>query len=173
MTLGFSHRRDPFKIMNLLLRELLPSFKWSSRSCLICREVQQFAADAKRSDSALLSLSDRDVDSALCQSRGVIGMTSMVLLEAALLGVPVLSLQCERKESNNPTLDQIPGIAVVTESSALPVALGRFLSTLGNAPGASPLDVVTRAAEQFVAAIERELIRTRRRTDADAEVSTS
>jgi hypothetical protein len=152
---------DQFTTMSSLLKELQPSFELEVAIMPHPLEGvalwRQFVVDAKRSDNVLLSLGERDRDSALCQTSGVIGMTSMVLVEAALLGVPVLSLQLERRENDNPILDEFPGIAVVTASFDLPASLDRFLSTLDGAPDVSPVAVTTHAAERLVAAIESEL----------------
>jgi len=63
---------------------------------------------------------------------GVAGMTTMVLLEAHLLGLPVLSVQPDRTSVINPIIDEI--CDVVTAGTALPAAWRLFCDRLGT-PG--------------------------------------
>ena len=53
-----------------------------------------------------------DTESLLGGADGILGMTTMVLLEAALAGIPVLSLQPDRVGPTNPLLDStVPVVA--------------------------------------------------------------
>jgi hypothetical protein len=90
---------------------------------------------------------------------GAIGMTTMVLFEAALLGVPVLSLQPDRVSALNPRLDVIEGLELVTESAALPTAVGHFMRTLHTPRGIDPglFHVIEDANRRLLSAIESEL----------------
>lgn len=74
-------------------------------------------------------LTDAPAAELLVAADGVIGMTTMVLVEAHLLGVPVLSLQPARTSVLNPLVDET-GPPVVDWSS-LPAAWTEFLAKLG------------------------------------------
>lgn len=152
---------DQFTAMSLLLKSFYPP---SDVELAILPHPlegvalwQPFIADAKHSGRVFLSLGGRDRDAALCAADGVIGMTSMVLIEAALLGIPVLSVQPDRVENSNPMLDKFPGIALVTAPSAVPEALDRFVTMLDHSYDPPSLPVIANAAERFAAAIESEL----------------
>lgn len=90
---------------------------------------------------------------------GAIGMTTMVLFEAALLGVPVLSLQPDRVRALNPRLDAIEGLELVTNSALLPEAIGRFVDTLPSPRQLDPglWNVIHNADRRLLSAIESEL----------------
>ncbi len=90
---------------------------------------------------------------------GAIGMTTMVLFEAALLRVPILSLQPDRLRPLNPRLDAIEGLELVTESAALAAATARFVRTLRTPRRLDPglCHVIEDADRRLLSAIESEL----------------
>lgn len=156
---------DQFTVMSLLLKAFDPSFEIElailPHPLEGAERWQSFLAEAVVSDRIHLSLGGFDRDAALCAADGVIGMTSMVLIEAALLGLQVLSLQPERVENSNPMLNEFPGIRLVTASAELPRALEYFVRTLDRVCDAPPLPVIAGAAKRLARAIEDELARNR------------
>ena len=76
-----------------------------------------------------VSLTDRLASDLLVSARGVVGMTTMVLIEAHLLGIPILSLQPERTSIANPLVDEIE--PPVLDWSTFPDAWRVFRSELG------------------------------------------
>ena len=79
-------------------------------------------------------LGEDGTEDLLATCDGVIGVTTMVLLEAALAGIPAISLQPDRKRALNPRLDATEGIRLVTESAALQQEIAAFVGSLGT-PG--------------------------------------
>ncbi len=73
-------------------------------------------------------LSDRSVDDLLIEADGVIGMTTMSLIEASLVGIPTLSLQPDRVEILNPIIDDM--VHVVTEPDKIVDAIKIFMTKL-------------------------------------------
>ena len=98
-------------------------------------------------------------ESLLVACDGAIGMTTMVLVEAALLGVPVLSLQPGRKKIVNPVLDDLEGVRVVADGAVTISAVADFVGALGrqNATGGRLSPVLKGAGNRFLAALESEL----------------
>ena len=86
-------------------------------------------------------------------------MTTMVMFEAVLLGVPALSLQPDRVRSLNPRLDAIEGLEIVTKSVTLPAAVGHFIRTLHTPRRLDPglWQVIEDADRRLLSAIESEL----------------
>lgn len=81
-------------------------------------------------------LSDRTTEALLAEADGVLGMTTMVLLEAYLASVPCLSLQMGRPSPVNPAVDRF--VPVVLDRQRLPRAISEFMSA------------VTRRAASFI-----------------------
>ena len=152
---------DQFSAMSLLVEALQPGFELELAILPHPLEGialwQSFLAKVKPSERVIVTLGGCDRDAALCAADGILGMTSMVLVEAALLGIPVLSLQPERIENGNPMLDAFPGIALVTDPAGLAGALDRFLSGLARACDVPILPVIVGAASWLSQAIEDEL----------------
>ena len=111
-------------------------------------------------DGVALTLGAEDTESLLVACDGAIGMTTMVLMEAALLGVPVLSLQPGRTRVLNPGLTALDGLRVVTGDYDIAPAMAGFVRALGRpapaGPACSPL-LVEDAGRRFLAAVEAEL----------------
>lgn len=68
-------------------------------------------------DRVRVSITGEPVEDLLVKADGVMGMTTMVLLEAALAAIPVLSYQPNRKTNVFPIIDQTA--TVVTDARAL------------------------------------------------------
>ena len=85
---------------------------------------------------------------------GVIGMTTMVLIEAHLLGLPVLSLQPERTSNANPLVDV--ATTPVLSWSTFPDAWQTYYALLGTRQTVSPRfsSLLKDADQRLVAAIE-------------------
>jgi hypothetical protein len=86
-------------------------------------------------------------------------MTSMALIEAALAGVPVLSLQPGRSRTASPLLDDLPRPPVV-DGSRIEEALARFIADVRKGktetvPALTP--ILADADQRAFAGIEREL----------------
>jgi len=101
---------------------------------------------------------DGTEDVFLADVDGAVAMTTMVLVESALAGIPALSLQPGRRRVLNPKLDMTPGVEVVTEPAAVADAVTAFVSGLGASVHAAPVadPVIARAAERFLEAVEEE-----------------
>lgn len=110
-------------------------------------------------DGVALTLGAGDTDTLLVACDGAIGMTTMVLMEAALLGVPVLSLQPGRTRVLNPGLDAVDGLRVVTEDKDIAPAMAEFARALARPAPASPAcsPLLADAGRRFLAAVEAEL----------------
>jgi hypothetical protein len=104
-------------------------------------------------------LGDGDTEALLAACDGVIGMTSMVLIEAALAAIPALSLQPGRNRVANPGVDGTRGIRIADEPARVGPALAGFIAGLavaGDDARSRPVDL-DGAATRFLAAIGREL----------------
>jgi hypothetical protein len=110
-------------------------------------------------DGVALTLGAEDTESLLVACDGAIGMTTMVLMEAALLGVPVLSLQPGRTRVLNPGLEAVSGLRVVTGDTDIAPAMADFVRALGRPAPADPacLPLLADAGRRFLAAVEAEL----------------
>lgn len=75
---------------------------------------------------------DRETEELLLSADGVVGITTMVLVEAHLLRIPVLSVQPNRKGVPNPVIERLG--AVVTEPRTLPLRVAEFVDTLALVP---------------------------------------
>jgi hypothetical protein len=79
-------------------------------------------------DPRLIISADFDRISAICAADGVTGMSSNFLLEAALLGLPVLSLQPRQQGTGPLPLVSLGLGEVITDSAAAPAAVTRWLT---------------------------------------------
>jgi len=106
-----------------------------------------------------LELKQRSTERLLLEADGVIGMTTMVLVEAALLGVPTLSLQPDRRLVANPGVDWLAGMHLVTSGREFEQAVRTFLSDLdGTAAEAKVIaEIIDEADARLAAAISNEL----------------
>ena len=104
-------------------------------------------------------LSANGTEDLLAACDGAIGVTTMVLLEAALAGIPALSLQPDRIRALNPRLDTTVGIRLVTDSTDLPREVAAFVGSLGTPQEADPglLNIIDNADRRLLDAIEAAL----------------
>ncbi len=104
------------------------------------------------------SISERETEDLLLSADGVVGMTTMVLIEAHLLRVPVLSVQPNRTGLANPVVDRLG--AVVTETKTLPARVVEFIDTLDRTPAidAGFSEALEDADRRLVEAIETLLV---------------
>ncbi len=102
-----------------------------------------------------VKLSGRPVDELLIEADGVLGMTSMVLIEAHLARIPTLSLQPGRSGIINPVIDDI--ITVISDSAAIGGGIEEFVSGLPFKPDVHPNTeaIIRGAADRFMEAIEK------------------
>lgn len=96
-------------------------------------------------------------DDALCMADGIIGMTSMALVEAAFVGAPTLSLQPERTRIANPFVDGIGTIEVVADSETIPAAVASFIGNLRNPIRSPTFVVMENSIQRFCGAVDAEL----------------
>ena len=104
-----------------------------------------------------LELSEQNADDLLGFADGVIGMTTMVLVEAALSRVPTVSCQPDRGEKILPFIDEI--LPVVTNMSdfndVIRLALsGELAPDEHGEPNVALSQIIENAAGRFVDAIE-------------------
>lgn len=83
-------------------------------------------------DQTLLSITDAPVESLLSSVHGVIGLTSITLVIAGLMGLPVLSLQTAGAASSNRKLEEMKNIYFARS----PDAIGEGVKFLVNHKGA-------------------------------------
>ena len=79
----------------------------------------------KQTDSGVagVRVTDEAVGSLLDWVDGVVGITTTVLLEAALAGIPALSIQINSRRLNNPRIGETDTIPVVTSRENIPRAV--------------------------------------------------
>ncbi len=100
-----------------------------------------------------------DTETLLAAVDGVLGATTMVLIEAAFAGIPTLSLQPERTTITNPVLEEM--VPVVTRRADVAGAVRTWLSGLNRptAPSRQAQELLD-GAERLVAAVD-EILRDR------------
>lgn len=110
----------------------------------------------------MITIGDGAAEAVLAGCDAVLGMTSMVLVEAALAGIPALAVQLGRRRVDNPLLDRLGGVGVVTEPRALSERLSRLLGDLGRPVGCDPAlaAILEKADCRVVNAIDAELQKT-------------
>jgi hypothetical protein len=77
--------------------------------------------------TATIVIGDGAAETVLAGCDAVLGVTTMVLVEAALAGIPALAVQPGRRRVVNPLLDRIGGVVVVTDPRAVAQRLSRLL----------------------------------------------
>jgi hypothetical protein len=122
-------------------------------------EWQSWLLGRSKMPGVSLALAEDETDRLLAICDGVIGMTTMVLFEAALSEIPALSLQLERKCTLNPRLDALGGIKCVTASGDMKGAVASFVRTLERPrkADASYQAILGGAAVRLMVAIEEEI----------------
>jgi hypothetical protein len=90
---------------------------------------------APRRDSfgSSVSLTQRESSDLLTMCDGVCGITSMGLVEASLLGLPVLSLQPGRLHAHNPVIDRLAGVNVAVSETKVPGAVKAWVDSIRSA----------------------------------------
>ncbi len=103
-------------------------------------------------------LSNRSVDDLLIEADGVLGMTTMSLIEASLVGIPTLSLQPGRREILNPVIDDM--VAVVAEPDKAVDAVKLFMTNLFAQSNVKPdmKPMIKGSASRFIDAIEKMMV---------------
>lgn len=77
-----------------------------------------------------ITISNQSTEELLIKCDAIIGITSMVLIEAALLGKATMSLQPYRERCVNPAVDKIPGLYLVLEDKKIEADLNVMLNNL-------------------------------------------
>jgi hypothetical protein len=85
-----------------------------------------------RETAVPMALSGATAEKLLADADGAIGMTTMVLLEAHLAQVPLLSLQPGRTRVANPVIERVTD--AIADAARLPAAVTAFLAQLGTVP---------------------------------------
>lgn len=111
--------------------------------------MRRLEGGAFEGDVVLSESSPFDV---LIGADAVVGMTSAVLLEAALGGVPTLSVQIGRKDVVHPVVERY--LDVVTRGEDLAAALARLLSRGDRRVPAELLALSDNAQNRFLAAVD-------------------
>jgi hypothetical protein len=106
---------------------------------------------------------DKPADDLLAMVDAATGMSTMVIIEAALAGIPALAVQPRRNYCPNPAIDTNPDIRLVTDPEHLSEALAEILSR-GNAPidDTTPGGRFAGSTDACLRAIESELEDTHR-----------
>lgn len=114
---------------------------------------------AERSFAPLaVRIIDTPSEQAMMAVDGVLGIFTMVLLEAALARVPILSVQPGRKQIVNTLLERLPGTPVV-DPAELPQAIRNFLAAAAANKAPAPeglFPVLADADKRLMDAIEAE-----------------
>lgn len=114
-------------------------------------------ADHPAPDGVKVHLTDKPVEALLEETDGVLGLCSIVLVAAAVAGVPVLSLQPQRAYVANRKLDEMPEVPVVTDSALIPNALAALLDRIrANVSLQSNLGEYAGSIERLTRVIETE-----------------
>ena len=119
------------------------------------REVARRFAD----DTGIeVNVADATAEALLAEAVAAVGMTSMVMLEAHLAGMPSLSLQLNRVSAANPVVDETA--RVVTDAARLPAAVDGFLEDLDSKrPVHSRFrDALEGAIGRFADAVEKRVL---------------
>lgn len=119
---------------------------------------QAFLADRSFAPLAVRVV-DAPSERAMMEADGVLGIFTMVLLEAALARIPILPVQPGAKAGVNTLLDRLP-VSPVVDAADLPAAIRRFLADV--AQGATPTPealrpILAEAGKRLMDAIESEL----------------
>lgn len=111
-----------------------------------------------RSGGFQVELAAETAESLLKTADGVIGMTTMVLLEAHLARIPVLSLQPNRTGLVNPIIDRAAG--AVTDPAAIAVKTAELIAFLGSEAtvDAGFSAILDGARSRFADAVEQRLL---------------
>lgn len=106
-----------------------------------------------------VSIGNWKTDKLLADCDCVVGMTTMVLVEAALSGIPSLSLQPNRRHELNPLLGRIGQVEVVIEQKNVAAALDNLIRRIGISirPDSAFNAVLRNADQKLLAVIELEL----------------
>jgi len=102
------------------------------------------------------TLSTIDTESLLARSFAATAMASMVVIEAALAGIPVLAVQPNRRYCPNSAIDAIADIPLVTDPENLPAAMASLMAQTGQNTLENHFAGST---ERFLKIIEHELER--------------
>lgn len=105
-------------------------------------------------------LATEDTETLLGAADGVLGMTTMVLLEARLAGIPVMSLQPDRPALVSPIIDSL--MTVIAQRQAASAALMAWLAAFDVPPPPLPPraeELIAGGGARFVAAVEEILAR--------------
>jgi hypothetical protein len=102
-------------------------------------------------EGVALTIGGGRTDDLLAKADLVTGMTSMVLIEAGLAGIPTLSLQPNRKFSANPLVDRLG--PPVLNANDLPLALKTALSATATPPPTEFSAACENAAARYLAVI--------------------
>jgi hypothetical protein len=88
-------------------------------------DIEQWKKRISAPSGVIVTIGGGRTDDLLAKADLVVGMTSMVLIEAGLAGIPILSLQTNRKFAANPLVDRLgpPVLRVEDLPSALSAAL--------------------------------------------------
>jgi len=96
-------------------------------------------------DVPAVTTTQAKADDLLVSCDGACGITSMSLVEASLLGRPVLSLQPGRRRAHNPVIDELPGVNLAASEAEAPAAVKAWLGQIQrrqSAPPAVPAAIV-------------------------------
>ena len=101
-------------------------------------------------------LAAEDTETLLAAADGVLGITTIVLIEATLAGIPALSLQPERTAIVNPALEEM--VQIVTRRKDTIATVRAWLAGLGRSAKPSPrAEELLAGALRLVAAVEETL----------------
>ena len=101
-----------------------------------------------------VAVSERGTEDLLAEADVVAGMSTMVIIEAAVAGIPALAVQPGRGYCPNPVIDSMPEIRLVTDPTELGDALA---ATLTAEPSDGVADRFAGSIEACLGAIETEL----------------
>jgi len=88
----------------------------------------QWLENIRPPENASFSIATASTDELLTQADGIMGMTSMVLLQAALSGIPTASFQPDRRLSLNQKLDETTEIIMATKTADSEYCIDKFFA---------------------------------------------
>jgi hypothetical protein len=89
---------------------------------------EQWILKAVKGGKARISITSRSSDELLVACDATCGITSMSLIEAALVGRPVLSVQPGRLRPHNPVMDELDGVKLAMSEDEVPGAVATWLA---------------------------------------------
>lgn len=121
---------------------------------------EQWIARREGGELGRVALSELSSDELLVAGDAICGITSMTLMEAALLGRPVLALRLGGLRGHNPVMEQLKGVRVAVSEAQVPTCVGALLDDArdgGNGAAEAP-GFIRGARQNYARLLDRLLV---------------